>query len=110
MSLEVSYSRARNNLATLMDQVTDDCEVVVIKRRGRENVALISESELSSLLETEYLFRSPRNAERLSQALTQVEAGRGQVTTIEQLREEFGAEKPKNTAKTRRRTSRRVSR
>lgn len=110
MSLEVSYSEARNNLASLMDQVTDDCEVVVIKRRGHEAVAMISAAELSSILETEYLFRSPKNAERLMSALKQVEAGGGKVITIEELRKEFGAEKPTNKTETRSRNGRRVSR
>jgi len=77
-----------------MDQVTDDCEVVVIKRRGRSSVAMIDADELSSMMETAYLFRSPRNAKRLMSALKQAEAGGGEVTTIEQLRKEFGAEKP----------------
>ena len=104
MSLEISYSEARANLASLMDQVTNDCEVVVIKRRGRSSVAMIDADELSSLLETEYLFRSPKNAERLMKALEQVEAGGGEVTTIQQLRKEFGAEKPVNKTRSRRRT------
>ena len=104
MSLEVSYSEARNNLASLMDQVIDDCEVVVIKRRGRSAVAMIDADELSSLLETEYLFRSPKNSERLMSAIKQVEAGGGEVITIEQLRKEFGAEKPIDKTKARRRT------
>lgn len=99
MSLEVSYSEARANLASLMDQVTDDCEVVVIKRRGRSSVAMIDADELSSLLETEYLFRSPKNAERLLNAIKQIDEGRGQVVTIDELRKEFGAEKPKRKTK-----------
>ncbi len=99
MSLEVSYSEARANLASLMDQVTDDCEVVVIKRRGRSSVALVDADELSSLMETEYLFRSPNNAARLMSALKQVEEGGGEVTTIEELRKEFGAEKTKHKTK-----------
>lgn len=103
MSLEVSYSEARNNLASLMDQVVDDCEVVVIKRRGRSSVAMIDANELSSLIETEYIFRSPMNAERLMNAIKQVDGG-GEVTTIEQLRKEFGAEKPIVKTKTRGRT------
>ncbi|MEQ1923604.1 MAG: type II toxin-antitoxin system prevent-host-death family antitoxin [Pyrinomonadaceae bacterium] len=104
MSLQVSYSEARANLASLMDQVTDDCEVVVIKRRGRSSVSMIDSDELSSLLETEYLFRSPKNAERLMSALKQVEEGGGEVTTVEQLRKEFDAEKPIVKTKTRNRT------
>lgn len=92
MSLEVSYSEARANLASLMDQVSDDCEVVVIKRRGRSSVAMIDADELSSLLETEYLFRSPKNAERLNQAIEQTMSGQGEKISIEELRKEFGTE------------------
>ena len=99
MSLEVSYSEARANLASLMDQVTDDCEVVVIKRRGRSSVAMIDADELSSLLETEYLFRSPKNAERLTKAVEQIDEGRGIKMTVDELRREFGAEKPKRKTK-----------
>ena len=91
MSVEVSYSEARANLASLMDQVIDDSEVVVIKRRGRSSVAMIDADELSSLLETEYLFRSPKNAERLLTAIKQIDEGRGQVMTVEELRKEFSA-------------------
>jgi len=95
MSLEVSYSEARSNRASLMDQVTDDCEVVVIKRRGHKKVAMIDADELSSLLETEYLFRSPKNAKRLTQAIERTLAGGGEKITVEELRREFGAEKPR---------------
>lgn len=95
MSLEVSYSEARNNLASLMDQVTDDCEVVVIKRRGRSAVAMIAADELSSLMETEYIFRSPKNAARLNKAIEQTMAGKGERISIEELRKEFGAERSK---------------
>lgn len=99
MSLEVSYSEARNNLASLLDRVTDDCEVAIIKRRGHKDVAMIDAAELSSLLETEYLFRSPKNAERLMSAIKGLDEGRGEVITVEELRKEFGAEKPKIKAR-----------
>lgn len=95
MSLEVSYSEARNNFASLLNQVTDDLEVVVINRRGHEPVAMISASELSSMMETEYLFRSPKNAARLMKALDRARSGGGKKMSIEELRKEFDAEKPK---------------
>jgi antitoxin YefM len=95
MSVEVSYSEARSNLASLMDQVTDDCEVVVIKRRGHKKVAMIDADELASLMETEYLFRSPKNAERLNRAIKRTMAGEGETISVEELRKEFGAEKRK---------------
>ena len=93
MSIEVSYSEARNNLASLLDRVTDEVEVAVIKRRGHEDVALISASELSSLLETEHLFRSPKNAARLTKAIERAKKGGGKKMTVEQLRKEYGAER-----------------
>ena len=90
MSLEVSYSEARNNLASLLDQVVDDSEVVIIKRRGRSSVAMIDADELSSILETEYLFRSPKNAERLEKAIERAVAGTTEPTTLADLKKEFG--------------------
>lgn len=67
--METTYTKARENLASLLDQVVDDREVIVIKRRDNRNVALIAEDELSSLMETAYLLRSPNNAARLLSAL-----------------------------------------
>jgi prevent-host-death family protein len=94
MAIEITYSNARNNLASLLAQVTDDREIVVINRRGREGVALVSASELSSLLETTYLLRSPKNAARIDEALRDLSKGKGETVTVNALREEFGV-KPK---------------
>ncbi len=99
MAIQTTYSNARTNLASLLDRVTDEQEIVVISRRGHEDVAMVSAAELSSMMETEYLFRSPKNAKRLISAMKQVRAGGGETTTIEALRKEFGAEKPKNKTK-----------
>ena len=65
MIRETTYTGARKNLATLMDQVTDTHEPVLIRRRGKAPVALIAAEDLSSWMETAYLLRSPKNAERL---------------------------------------------
>lgn len=69
MTIHTSYSKARAELAKLWNEVTNNNEVVVISRRGAEPVALVSASELTSLLETAHLLRSPKNAERLLKAL-----------------------------------------
>ncbi len=95
MPIETTYSNARNNLASLLDQVTDDREVVVIKRRGHEDVAMVSAAELSSIMETEYLFRSPKNAARLTKAIDRATKGGGKKMTVEELRKKFGAENSK---------------
>jgi len=87
--IEISYSRARAQLARLLDEVVENRETVVIRRRKGEAVAMIAASELSSLAETAYLLRSPRNAERLLAALVRARAGEGKLMTVEQLRDEL---------------------
>ena len=74
MAIHTTYTNARANLARLCDEVTKNQEVVVISRRGVEDVALISAEELASLAETAHLLRSPKNAERLLKALDRARA------------------------------------
>ncbi|NUN09507.1 MAG: type II toxin-antitoxin system prevent-host-death family antitoxin [Ignavibacteriaceae bacterium] len=93
MLTSLTYTRARANLARLLDKVSHNKEVVIITRKNAENVALISESELSSILETAHLLRSPKNAKRLLQALLRVQENEEIPRTIDELKREFGLEK-----------------
>lgn len=68
-SIQTTYTQARENLATLLDQIENENTIAVIKRRGHKDIAMLSADELSSLLETVYLLRSPANARRLLDAL-----------------------------------------
>jgi antitoxin YefM len=88
MAIETTYSQAREKLASLMDRVTDDLEVVIITRRGGKRVALIDADEYEGLLEISHLLRSPRNAERLLLALDQARRGEGLEMSVEELRRE----------------------
>jgi antitoxin YefM len=72
----------------LLDQVTHNREVVVIQRRGEEEVAMIAASELACLMEPAYLLRSPANAERLLSALGRALKNEIQPTTVDELRRE----------------------
>lgn len=83
--IQTTYSKAREQLASLMDRVTDDCEKVIITRRGHPDVALISADELSSLEETAYLLRSPANARRLFDSLARADRGEGVIVSDEAL-------------------------
>ncbi len=85
MTIEVSYSQARQRLASLLDEVTQDREVVIINRRGGEPAALIAADELASLTETAHLLRSPANAARLLEALARAIKGGGQAMTADEL-------------------------
>jgi antitoxin YefM len=69
-SSEISYTEAQSNLSVLLDRVADSKDIIIVKRDGTDkNVALIAETDLSSLLETVYLLRSPANATRLHRAI-----------------------------------------
>jgi antitoxin YefM len=93
MSISLTYTQARANLARLLDEVSLNKEVVIINRKNAENVALVSESELSSILETAHLLRSPKNAQRLLKALLKVLEENETPQTLEELKREFGLEK-----------------
>ena len=86
MTIQTTYTQARDGLAKLLDQVTHNREVVVIQRRGEEEVAMIAASELTSLLETAYLLRSPANAERLLSALGRALKNEGNPQSFDELR------------------------
>lgn len=88
MPIETTYSQAREKLASLLDKVTEDLEVVIINRRGGKPVAMIDAGEYESLMETLHLLRSPKNAERLLTALEQANRGEGEKLTLEELRRE----------------------
>ena len=95
MPIETTYTQARTHLTQYYDSVVDDQEVVIVNRRGKEPLAMISAAELSSLLETAYLLRSPKNAQRLLRALERSRANQGTRMTLEQLRNKVGADKKK---------------
>jgi antitoxin YefM len=90
MPIQTTYTNARANFAKLCDEATANREIVIINRRGYEDVALIAATELASLAETAHLLRSPKNAERLLTALGRAKARIIKPQTIEQLRREVG--------------------
>ncbi|MBW2037497.1 MAG: type II toxin-antitoxin system Phd/YefM family antitoxin [Deltaproteobacteria bacterium] len=92
MAIQTTYTQARARLAALIDEVTKNREVVIIQRRGSEDVAMIAADELTGLLETAHLLRSPANAERLLAALARVRQRSGTPQTIDELRREVGLE------------------
>lgn len=90
METQTTYTQARANLAKLCDQVTENRDIVVIRRRRGGDVALVAADELSSILETLHLLRSPKNADRLLSALRDAKAGKGKPRSIRLLRREVG--------------------
>lgn len=89
---EISYSKARRNLAVLMDEVVDDCEPILIRRRGKEPVALVAADELTPWMETAYLLRSPANARHLRESIAQDDRGEGELIDVDELARRLGIE------------------
>lgn len=90
MTIQTTYSQACVHLASFMNEVIDNREVVIIQHPGTDDVAMLAADELSGVLETMYLLRSPANADRLRTALARVHSGEGDPKSIDDVRREVG--------------------
>lgn len=90
MPIQTTYTQARANLSKLFDEVTENREIVIVRRRRGEDIALVAADELAGLTETAHLLRSPKNARRLLQALARAQAGMEKRQTLEMLKERIG--------------------
>jgi antitoxin YefM len=88
----ITYTEARERLASVWDETVSTREPVVIDRRGHESVVLVPAGEWRGLVETAHLLRSPANARRLLGALTRLEQGDGTELTLDALKEKTSAE------------------
>ena len=73
----ISYTRAREHLAETMDKVCDDHAPVIIARKNRRSVVMLSLEDYEAIEETAYLLRSPKNARRLLESIADLRAGSG---------------------------------
>ncbi len=97
MPIQTTYRRLRDNLASVLDQAGADQQVVIVRRRGSLDVALIPAEELNSLTETAHLLRSPADARRLLSALRRAERKEGRSSTAGRLRQEMSLGAAKRT-------------
>jgi len=86
MAIETTYTQAPANLKTLLDEVAENRQQVIIHRRDGDDLALIAADELRGLVETAHLLRSPKNAQRLLQALRRAQSGKGRPEPLDKLR------------------------
>lgn len=90
MAMETTYTKLRDGLASFLDHVVDDREVVIVRRRHAKDVALIPADDLAGLIETAHLLRSPKNAERLLKALRRARRGVAKPDSLAKLKREMG--------------------
>jgi len=70
----ITYTAARENLASTMDRVCEDHDPVIITRNRDQSVVMMSLEDYESLQETAYLLRVPANARRLLDSVTELKA------------------------------------
>ena len=79
----ISYTAARENLASTMDKVCEDHAPIIITRNRDQAVVMMSLEDFEALEETAYLLKNPKNAKRLISAITQLDAGKGFVRRVD---------------------------
>jgi antitoxin YefM len=83
---ETTYARLRQSLNSILDRVANDHEIVIVRRTGAKNVAIVPADELAGLMETVHLLRSPKNARRLLSALHRATARKGKPEPLDHFR------------------------
>ncbi len=74
----ITYTQARKNFTSVMNQVCDDHTPIIITRQSERPVVMISLEDYNAIEETMYLLRSPKNAQRLYKALEELKEGKYQ--------------------------------
>lgn len=71
----VSFTKARNNLKSILDRVFEDADCTVISRRDSEDAVVMSLDHYNGLMESLYLLNSPANAAHLFESIKQHKSG-----------------------------------
>ena len=79
----ITYTDARSSLKDVMDRVIHDRVEMVVTRKNREAVVMVSLDEWNAIQETLHLQKSPENARRLQASIAQLNAGQGTERDIE---------------------------
>ncbi len=74
----LTYTDARKELKSVMDRVIRDAEEIVVTRKNRESVVMVSLDTWNSIQETMHLLSTPNNASRLRASIAQLDAGTGE--------------------------------
>jgi antitoxin YefM len=70
----ISFTTLKNDFEKQLDCLSKEHETLVITRKGKQSLVMMSLEEYQSLKETAYLLRSPVNASRLLAAINQLNA------------------------------------
>lgn len=86
----ITYTAARENLASTMDKVCADHDPVIITRNRDQAVVMMSLEDYESLQETAYLLRAPANARRLLDSVAELNGAKKKAGVTKSLKELAG--------------------
>ncbi len=73
--IAANYSEFRERLKKYLDDVEDNNETLIIKRKSGKGAVMISLDEYNSIMETMHLLKSKSNADRLYDSIRQMNEG-----------------------------------
>lgn len=71
----VNYTMLRENMKKYFDKVSDDYETMIVTRKGKKNVVILSEESYNNLMENVYVTREKANYDWLMESRAQLEKG-----------------------------------
>jgi antitoxin YefM len=72
-----TYTHFRQNLKSFLDRVLKDHSPLFVTRANGEDLVVLSKADYESMQETFYLLKSPKNAARLLNGITEYQEGNG---------------------------------
>lgn len=80
-----NFSEFRTDLKKYLDDIEDNNETLIVKRRRGKGTVVISLDEYNSIMETVHLLKSKSNSDRLYESIRQMKEG---ITVTEDLIED----------------------
>ncbi len=73
--IAVNFTEFRTELKKFLDNVENNHETLIIKRKSGKGAVMISLDEYNSIMETVHLLSSKANADRLYESIRQMKKG-----------------------------------
>ena len=80
--IAMNYSTLRGNMKSVFDSCETDAETVIVTRKNRKNVVIMSEEQYNNLMENAYLRASKANYDHILSGIEQARLGRFQTRKL----------------------------
>ncbi|QQS49728.1 MAG: type II toxin-antitoxin system Phd/YefM family antitoxin [Bacteroidota bacterium] len=80
--IAANFSEFRTQLKKYLDDIEDNNETLIVKRKTGKGTVMISLDEYNSIMETVHLLSSKSNADRLYESIRQMKEGKTVVSDL----------------------------